>query len=584
MPIERTKGLTPLSSWSRLASIGLMATVASCQSATPSPETGPTPSAATTAAPARPLVVERVPAFTPTVVRFTPDSAAKLAKAGREAITAQVASGLQLSLWAPETLVSDPIGISFDEQGRLFVTQTTRTNRNEIDIRAHPDWMVPSITFKDVEDKRAFYQTILSPARSAQNTWLKDFNGDGSRDWHDLTTHKEKLWRLEDTNGDGVADFSQLVLEDFHDLVTDVLHDVLSYKNDLYVTISPDLWRLRDTNGDGVFDTKESLSHGSGVHIGFGGHGHSSPLIGPDGRLYWKQGDLGVNITNREGRKLVNPNSGVILRANLDGTEEEIFATGLRNPQDFDFDEYGNIISPDNDGDHPGETERLVYIVDGMDSGWRINWQFGKYGDPDNNTYKVWMDESMFKPRFAGQAAYFTPPLAAWHAGPSGFARNPGTALEDKWKGYFFNAVFTGAPARASIQAFKLAPQGAGFRLADDQAVVSGGILSTGVRFGPDGALYMADWIEGWDPKDRGRVWKLDVASGATTPARAETKALIAADFKTRSPAELVALLRHADMRVRTKAQFELVDRGAAAELLGAARQPENQLERIHGL
>ena len=57
-----------------------------------------------------------------------------------------------------------------------------------------------------------------------------------------------------------------------------------------------------------------------------------------------------------------------------------------------------------------------------MDSGWRINWQFGKYVDPDNNTYKVWMDEGLFKPRFAGQAAYFTPPIAPWHAGPAGFA------------------------------------------------------------------------------------------------------------------------------------------------------------------
>ena len=274
----------------------------------------------------------------------------------------------------------------------------------------------------------------------------------------------------------------------------------------------------------------------------------------------------------------------MILRANLDGSEQEIFATGLRNPQDFAFDEYGNLISPDNDGDHQGETERLVYIVDGMDSGWRINWQFGKYVDPDNNAYKVWMDESLFKPRFAGQAAYITPPLAAWHAGPSGFAYNPGTGLSDQWKGYFFNAVFTGAPARASIQGFKLAPQGAGFRLAHDTAVVSGGILSTGVRFGPDGALYMADWIEGWDPKERGRIWKVDVASGAASPARAETRALIAADFKTRTPADLVTLLRHADMRVRTKAQFELADRGAAAELLGAARQTEHQLARVHGM
>ena len=142
----------------------------------------------------------------------------------------------------------------------------------------------------------------------------------------------------------------------------------------------------------------------------------------------------------------------MILRANPDGTEAEIFATGLRNPEEFAFDEYGNLISPDNDGDHPGEVERLVYIVDGMDSGWRINWQFGKYVDPDNNTYKVWMDEGLFKPRFAGQAAYITPPIAPWHAGPAGFDYNPGTALDDAWRGYFFGSVFTGTPAGSSIQ------------------------------------------------------------------------------------------------------------------------------------
>jgi putative heme-binding domain-containing protein len=551
-----------------------------CQSM-PVPEPSTAPVAAS--APARALVSVPVPPFTPTTVKFSADSARALSQAGRASVNAPLAPGLQLSLWAPEGMVSDPIGISFDDRGRLYVTQTTRTDRDEIDIRGHQDWMVSSITFKDIEDKRAFYHKVLAPENSAKNQWLKDWNGDGSRDWKDLTFHKEKLWRVEDTNGDGVADQSQLVLEDFNDLVSDVLHDVLAYKNDVYVTISPDLWRLKDTNNDGGFDAKESLSHGSGVHIGFGGHGHSSPLVGPDGRLYWKQGDLGVHIVNREGKVLNNPNSGVILRANLDGTDEEIFARGLRNPQDFDFDEYGNLISPDNDGDHPGETERVVYIVDGMDSGWRINWQFGKYVDPDNNTYKVWMEESMFKPRFAGQAAWFTPPIAAWHSGPSGFHHNPGTALSDAWKGYFFNSVFTGEPSRASIQAFKVAPQGAGFRVTNDTAVVKD-LLVTGVRFGPDGALYLADWITGWEPKERGRIWKVDVPAAAANPLRGEVKTLIAADFKTKSLSDLSALLRHADMRVRTKAQFELVDRGATAELLAATKQTDNQLARIHGM
>src|SRR5215217_4253450 len=458
MRVQRTNR-APVARLTSLGFVGILAALA-CQSASvPEPSTAP----AAAAAPVRALVSVPVPPFTPTTVRFSADSAMKLSQAGRTTVSAPLAPGLELSLWAPEGMVADPIGISFDDRGRLYVTQTTRTDRDEIDIRGHQDWMVSSITFKDIEDKRAFYQRVLAPENSAKNQWLQDWNKDGSRDWRDLTFHKEKLWRVEDTNGDGVADQSQLVLEDFNDLVTDVLHDVLVYKDDVYVTISPDLWLLRDTNNDGTFDAKESLSHGSGVHIGFGGHGHSSPLIGPDGRLYWKQGDLGVNITTRDGRQLVNPNSGVIIRANPDGTEAELFATGLRNPQEFAFDDYGNLIAPDNDGDHPGEEERLVYVAEGMDSGWRINWQFGKYVDPDNNDYKVWMSEGYFRPRFAGQAAHVTPPFAPWHEGPSGFDCNPGTALSDRWKGYCFAATFPGDPSAAGIRGIRVAPQGAGF-------------------------------------------------------------------------------------------------------------------------
>ena len=567
----------------RRASLGFLCLLFACQSASaPAPAIPPSPVLAT-AAPVRPLVVERVAPFTSTVVRLSPDSAARLAKLGRDSVTVQLATGLELKLWAPETLIADPTSIAFDDQGRMYVTRTSRTSRDEIDIRGHSDWMMASIAFTDVEDKRAFYKRVLAPENSAKNNWLKDWNGDGSRDWRDLTFHKEGLYRLEDTNGDGIADYSQLMLEDFNDLVSDVAHGVAYHDGDLFLTVSPDLWRLRDTNGDGVIDTKESLAHGSGIHIGFGGHGLSGPIIGPDGRIYWKEGDLGVNINTRDGRHLYNPHSGVIMRANLDGTEAEIFASGLRNPYEFAFDEYGNLISPDNDGDHPGEVERLVYVVNGMESGWRINWQFGKYVDPDNNAYKVWMDENLFKTRFPGQAAYITPPIAPWHAGPSGFAYNPGTALDDSWRGYFFSSIFPGTPSGASIQGFTLAAQGAGFRLAEDK-IVEKGLLTTGVKFGPDGALYASDWIDGWDPKERGRVWKVDVPGGASSPARALTRTLLAASFAQRPPAELVSLLRNPDMRVRTKAQFELVKRGAGGELLSAARQTHDQLERIHGL
>ena len=555
-----------------LVPAGLLLSVAVC---TPAPQPVP--------APTLPDNSVGVPAFQATTVRLSAEESARMATEAREEVSVRLADGLELSLWAPEQLIADPIGISIDSLGRVFVTRTSRTDRAEIDIRGHRDWMVESITFRTVEDKRRFYMRELAPERSAQNQWLEDYNGDGSRDWRDLTVQKERLYRIEDTNSDGRADLSQLILEDFNDVVSDVAHGVLAYNGDLYLTVSPDLWRLRDTNGDGVIDSKQSLAHGSGVHIGFGGHGLSGPIIGPDGRLYWKQGDLGINLTTRDGRRLVNTHEGVILRANPDGTEAEIYAAGLRNPQEFAFDEYGNLITADNDGDHPGETERIVYVTDGSDSGWRVNWQFGKYVDPDNNTYKPWMDEGLFRPRFEGQAAYILPPVASYHAGPSGMVYNPGTALSEAWRNYFFVSVFTGTPGTSRIQGFRLRPKGAGFELADDKVVLSG-IQAVGIEFGPEGALYLTDWILGWSPKDRGRIWKLDAAGAASNPLRAETRALIAATFENRSLADLSNLLRHADMRVRMKAQFTLVDRGAEDQLLAAARQREHQLARVHAI
>ena len=238
MSCHRTIAVIPVRPWMKRASAGLLCLASACQSA-PAPPRPPEP-APSVAAPLRALVVEAAAPFSPSIVRFAPDSAARLATLARDSVSVQLAPGLGLNPWAPEGLVSDPIGIAFDENGRMFVTSTARTGRDEVDIRAHSDWMVPSITFKDVEDKRAFYTRVLAPENSARNQWLKDWNGDGSSDWRDLTFHKERLYRLEDTNGDGIADFSQKILEDFNDLVSDVAHGVLAYGNDVCRTVSPE--------------------------------------------------------------------------------------------------------------------------------------------------------------------------------------------------------------------------------------------------------------------------------------------------------------------------------------------------------
>jgi quinoprotein glucose dehydrogenase len=519
---------------------------------------------------------------TPTA-RLTPAQAQQRAADDRRRVSVQLAAGLDVTAWAPEGLVIDPVALSFDDRGVLYATGTSRNNL-PLDIRGHPAWVPFVHTLRTVDDLSAFYRRELAPERSAVNPWLPDSNGDGSRDWRDLAAMKERLYRVEDTNGDGIADRSQIMIDGFNsDPADDIAGGVLYHDGEVFVGASPALWRLRDDNGDGFVDSKVAISAGYNVHPAFGGHGISGVTLGPDGRIYWEVGDMGFDVVDRSGRRWSYPNQGAVLRADPDGSGFEVFAAGIRNLQEFAFDEYGNLISVDNDGDHPGETERLVHLTEGSDSGWRTTWQYGKYTDAANNRYNVWMDEGLFKPRFEGQPAHITPPIAPYHPGPAGMAYEPGTALSDEWRHSFFVSSFQGLPRNATIYAFRLRSEGAGFALESDR-VVAQGILTVGLKFGPEGALYLADWITGWDSKGDGRIWKLDAPAAASSAARTDVRTVLAERFDARAAADLGLLLQHADMRVRLKAQFELVRRADVTTLRLAARRADQQLARIHGL
>ncbi len=527
------------------------------------------------------------PIETPLVIYEDSLTGIAKAKEARVNIVAKLAKGLELTLWASDSLAPDPVAMDIDDEGRIYLTRTNRQKNSEFDIRGYREWMTTSISLQSVEDRRAFLRKTFAPEHSKENEWLKDLNNDSIHDWRDLTIEKEEVWMLEDTTGNGIADVSTRILEDFNEEITDVAGALLVRDDDVFVGVGPDFWRLQDTNNDGVLDKKTSLAHGFAVHIGFGGHGMSGAIEGPDGKIYWGIGDIGANLTTLDGVNHKYPNQGIIVRCNPDGSDFEVFARGLRNTHEFVFDAYGNIISSDNDGDHRGESERLVHIVEGSDAGWRANWQYGKYTDPKNNAYKVWMDEKLYTPRWEGQAAYIIPPIVNFHNGPTGMAFNPGTALGKDWLNKFFLVEFVGDPGRSHIWSFDLKPKGASFELGTDQDIMSG-VLPTGLRFGPDGALYFSDWINGWNTKNYGRVWKLDVTKDKNDleNERKETQRLMTLDYENQSNSELVELLKYPDMRIRKKAQFELATRtfwGYRA-LKKVIVEENDQFARIHAI
>lgn len=508
-----------------------------------------------------------------------------LSKQIKKDVSVTLADDLELTLWAADTLVQDPIAISIDDQGAIYYTKANRLTNSEFDIRSHRNWMTASISFQSVEDRRAFLRETFSETNEEGKKFLKDLNEDGILDWKDLTVEKEQIWVVEDKDEDGYAEHAHLYIEDFHEEITDLANGIEYHDGEVFLPVGPDLWRIKDTNQDGIADQKESISHGFAVHIGFGAHGMSGAKIGPDGRIWWGIGDIGMNLVDKEGKEWKYPNRGVVVRSELDGSNFEVYCYGVRNTHEFDFDKYGNLISVDNDGDHQGERERLVYLINGSDTGWRINWQFGKYTDPDNNKYKVWMDEKLGVPHWEGQSAYILPCIQNYVNGPTGFAYNPGTALGPQYDEHFFVAEFRGTPSSSPIHAFKLKPTGASFELESTKEVVKG-LLPSGLDFGPDGALYFADWINGWGTKDQGRIWKLDMPSESNNELRENTRELLKDDISKFDEEVISNLLFSKDMRLRSKAQFELAKRGKAGFniFVETFENSEHQLARIHSL
>jgi len=205
------------------------------------------------------------PSTPPRTVQLSPADATRLAAEARKTVSVELFPGVELTLWVPDRLITDPVSLEFDDNGTLFVTSTSRVNA-PLDIRGHPTWVPTVHTLKTVADLRAFYAKELAPERSAQNAnWLPDLNKDGSHDQRDLAELKDRVYRVQDTNGDGIADSSRIIVEGFNaDPTYDVVGGLLYDKGDLIFGMAPGVWRLKGDNGEGG-KIPERLHDGEGA-------------------------------------------------------------------------------------------------------------------------------------------------------------------------------------------------------------------------------------------------------------------------------------------------------------------------------
>ncbi len=324
----------------------------------------------------------------PAQSRYSPPIKAASPEAQGAISSIRLDDGFSPELLAAEPLTANPVAIWIEPNGDFLVAETYRQADpgGVPDNRDHTYWQDDDISCMSVEDRRAMY---LRHQPDYQQKW---------------TVHHDLIRRLHDTTGNGKLDKGVVFADGFNDILDGTGAGIISRGNKVWYTCIPNLWMLEDTDGDGVADKRNILHSGFGVRVALRGHDMHGLRFGPDGRLYFSIGDRGYNVTTTEGRHLFDPNSGAVFRCWPDGSELEVFATGLRNPQELCFDNHGNLFTGDNNSDSDDKA-RFVYVVEGGDIGWRMNFQYQSRRGP-------WVREGWWKPRHKNQATFLIPCIA----------------------------------------------------------------------------------------------------------------------------------------------------------------------------
>lgn len=296
-----------------------------------------------------------------------------------------------------------------------------------------------------------------------------------------------KVWLVQrDANGDGVADGTRVLLADLYQPHGLALHDGW-----LYIAETTGVSRVRfDAASGTVGGAPERII--SGLPDG-GNHWTRTVHVGPDDKLYVSIGSS-CNVCIEDDKR-----RATIMRFDLDGGNGEIYASGLRNSVDFDWQPgTGAMYATDNGRDLLGDDFppcELNRIVPGGFYGWPIA-NAGRIPDPDYGADN------------AARIAASLPPAHEFgpHVAPLGitFYRRPTGAAPAAFPADYDGVAFV-AEHGSWNRSEKNGYQVVALRFAADGSITETPFLTGLLRdehvsgrpvdpaVGPDGALYVSD-------------------------------------------------------------------------------------------
>lgn len=251
-----------------------------------------------------------------------------------------------------------------------------------------------------------------------------------------------KIYFLTDEDEDGVADENIVFDEGLRNP-----HSVDYYEGNLYLGEEHQVVVYTEVGTDGKYTDKKILV----PNLPTGGHSTRTVLVGPDEKLYVSIGSS-CNVCEES-----DPRRAAVVRYNLDGTGEELFATGLRNSVGIVFAPTGEseameLWSVDNGRDLLGDDlppEEVNVLTKGAHYGWPYCYGNGVV-NPEFPTQAGLCATNTTFPRYNMQA----------HSAPLGLAFNPSlygakSTLPMSLKQYLFIA-FHGSWNRSLPTGYKL--------------------------------------------------------------------------------------------------------------------------------
>lgn len=279
------------------------------------------------------------------------------------------------------------------------------------------------------------------------------------------------IYIITDNDKGGHADTQSIFASGYYIPLGLTVHPVTG---EVYVSYQGAIAVLSDPNGDGKSDSSRILVEGL---PSMGRHQNNNLEFGADGWLYMGMGSTCDACAETDAR------NATIMRFNIETGEKEVYATGLRNPFDIAFHpQTGELFATDNGRDDLGlgvPQEELNLII-----------QNGNYGFPN-----CW--DAQDTPGCEGTipaVAFFEP-----HSSADGLDFYTGSQFPAEYQNNAFVGIFGSwlNPAlETGVKRVILTAQNGSYTSEVSWFVkFPKGVMPLPLQFGPDGALYVGDYI-----------------------------------------------------------------------------------------